>query len=268
MSTIHPTAIIEPGAQLGEGVSVGAYSLIGSGVEIGDGSVIHSHAVVTGRTRLGARVKVYPFASLGHAPQDLKYRGEESRLEVGDDTVVRENVTMNPGTEGGFMLTRVGARCLVMVGAHVAHDCLVGDDVILVNNATLGGHVQIADRVIIGGLSAVHQWVRIGEGAFVGGMSGVENDVIPYGTVIGNRARLGGLNLVGLRRANQPREHIHALRSAYKLLFQGNDPLARRVDRVSEALGGTPLVDRMIAFIRDGGDRAICTPRSGEAEDE
>jgi UDP-N-acetylglucosamine acyltransferase len=265
--TIHPTAIIGTGAKLGTDVSVGAYSLIGPHADIGDGAVIHSHVVVTGHTRLGSGVKVFPFASIGHAPQDLKFRGEASRLEVGDQTVIRENVTMNPGTEGGGMLTRVGSRCLIMVGSHVAHDCQIGDDVILVNNSTLAGHVRIADRAIIGGMSAVHQWVRIGEGAFVGGMTGVENDVIPFGTVIGNRAALGGLNLVGLRRAGSPREDVHALRAAYKLLFEGADPLAKRVDLVEAEFGGSPLVDKLIAFIREGGDRAICTPRSREADD-
>jgi UDP-N-acetylglucosamine acyltransferase len=265
--TIHPTAIIDPGARLGSGVSIGPYSVVGAGVEIGDDTVLHSHVVVTGHTRLGRRVKVFPFASIGHAPQDLKYRGEDSRLEVGDDTVIREHVTMNPGTAGGAMLTSVGARCLFMVGAHVAHDCVIGDNVILVNNATLAGHVRIADNVILGGLSAVHQWVRIGEGAFVGGMTGVENDVIPFGTVIGNRASLGGLNLVGLRRAGHPREAIHALRNAYKLLFDGDEPLSVRVDRVESNYGGSDLVDRVIAFVREGGDRAICTPRSREADD-
>jgi UDP-N-acetylglucosamine acyltransferase len=267
MTTIHPTALVDAAARIGRDVSVGPYSVVGPDVEIGDGTVLHSHVVVTGRTRLGARVKVYPFACLGHAPQDLKYRGEPSRLEIGDDTVVRENVTMNPGTEGGGMLTRVGARCLVMVGAHVAHDCHIGDNVILVNNATLAGHVRIADNAILGGLSAVHQWVRIGEGAFVGGMSGVENDVIPFGTVLGNRAHLGGLNLVGLRRGNHAREDVHALRNAYKLLFEGDETLAQRVDRVEKAFGGTPLVDKLIAFLREGGDRAICTPRHRESDD-
>ncbi len=197
-------------------------------MSLGAGVVLHSHVVVAGRTEIGPRTRVFPFASLGHAPQDLKFKGEPSRLVIGADTVIRENVTMNPGTEGGGMLTSVGDRCLVMVGAHVAHDCRVGNDVILVNNATLAGHVHIGDRAILGGLCAVHQWVRIGEGAFVGGMSGVENDVIPYGTVIGNRARLGGLNLVGLRRANLPREDVHALRNAYKLLFEGDDALGVR----------------------------------------
>jgi UDP-N-acetylglucosamine acyltransferase len=268
MTSIHPTAVVEPGARIGTDVTIGPFCVIGSEVEIGEGAVLQAHVVVTGRTRLGARVKAYPFACLGTAPQDLKYRGEPSRLEVGDDTVIRENVTMNPGTEGGGMLTRVGSRCLIMVGAHVAHDCLIGDNVILVNNATLGGHVRIADNAILGGLCAVHQWVRIGEHAFVGGMSGVENDVIPFGTVLGNRASLGGLNLVGLRRAGYAREDVHALRNAYKLLFEGSEPLARRVDRVEETFGGSPLVARLVAFIREGGDRAICTPRGREAEAE
>lgn len=267
MTSIHPTAIVDPAARLGTGVSIGPFSVVGPEVELGDGVELKSHVVVEGRTTIGARTKVFPFASLGHAPQDLKFRGEPSRLEIGTDTVIREHVTMNPGTEGGGMLTRVGSRCLIMVGAHVAHDCLIGDSVILVNNATLAGHVQIADGAILGGLCAVHQWVRIGENAFVGGMSGVENDVIPFGTVIGNRARLGGLNLVGLRRGNHPREHVHALRAAYKALFEGDDPLKLRVARVAETYGGTPLVDKVVAFIQAGGDRAICTPRDQIGED-
>lgn len=267
MTAVHPTALVDPAATLGAGVSIGPFTVVGPDVTLGDGVVLHSHVVVTGRTTVGARTKVYPFASLGHAPQDLKYKGEPSRVEIGADTVIRENVTINLGTEGGGMLTKVGDRCLLMVGAHVAHDCLVGDNVILVNNVTLGGHVRIADNAILGGLSAVHQWVRIGEGAFVGGMSGVENDVIPYGTVLGNRAHLGGLNLVGLRRANHPREAIHALRAAYKALFTGDDPLAARIQHVEDAFGGTPLVDRLIAFLKEGGDRAICTPRGKDLDD-
>lgn len=267
MSSIHPTAVVDPAAVIGQGVTVGPFCVIGADVTLAEGVVLQSHVVVAGRTSIGPRTRVYPFASLGHAPQDLKYRGEPSRLEIGADTVIRENVTMNPGTEGGGMLTSVGDRCLIMVGAHVAHDCRVGNDVILVNNATLAGHVHIGDHAILGGLSAVHQWVRIGEGAFVGGMSGVENDVIPFGTVIGNRARLGGLNLVGLRRAGYPREDVHALRNAYKLLFEGDEALGLRLDRVGQTYGGSPLVDRMIAFIRAGGDRAITTPRERSAEE-
>ena len=267
MSSIHPSAVVDAAASIGAGVTIGPFCVVGPEVTLGEGVVLLSHVAVAGHTTIGPRTRVYPFASLGHAPQDLKYRGEPSRLEIGADSVIRENVTMNPGTEGGGMLTSVGDRCLIMVGAHVAHDCRVGDDVILVNNATLAGHVQIGDRAILGGLSAVHQWVRIGEGAFVGGMSGVENDVIPYGTVIGNRARLGGLNLVGLRRANIPREDMHALRSAYKLLFEGEEPLGIRVDRVAAEFGGSPLVDKVVAFIRAGGDRAITTPRDRGADD-
>lgn len=267
MSSIHSTAVVDSAASIAPGVSIGPFCVVGPEVVLGEGVVLQSHVVVVGRTTVGPRTRVYPFASLGHAPQDLKYRGEPSRLEIGADTVVRENVTMNPGTEGGGMLTTVGDRCLVMVGAHVAHDCRIGNDVILVNAATLAGHVQIGDHAILGGLCAVHQWVRIGEGAFVGGMSGVENDVIPYGTVIGNRARLGGLNLVGLRRAGHPREDVHALRNAYKRLFEGEEPLGGRVDRVAAEFGGSPLVDRMVAFIRAGGDRAITTPRDRGADD-
>lgn len=268
MSTIHPTAIIEPGAELGADVEVGAYSIVGSDVRLGDGVVLHPHVVVGGRTSVGAGVKVFPHATVGMIPQDLKYHGEPSRLEIGAGTVIRECATLHLGTEGGGMLTRVGSNCLIMANAHVAHDCVVGNNVILVNCATLGGHVHVGDNAIIGGLSAVHQWVRIGEGVMVGGMTGVENDVIPFGTVIGNRAQLGGLNLVGLRRANHPREAIHALRAAYKLLFEGDEPLKVRLERVAATFGGSPLVDRMIEFIREGGDRAICVPRSADHEAE
>ncbi|WP_237154683.1 acyl-ACP--UDP-N-acetylglucosamine O-acyltransferase [Oryzibacter oryziterrae] len=268
MSAIHPSAVIEPGAEIGADVTIGPFSVIGSNVCLGDGVEIHPHVVVGGRTSLGAGVKVFPHATVGMVPQDLKYHGEPSRLEVGANTVIRENATLHLGTEGGGLLTKVGSNCLIMANAHVAHDCMVGNNVILVNCATLGGHVHVGDNTIVGGLAAVHQWVRIGEGAMVGGMTGVENDIIPYGMVTGNRARLGGLNLVGLRRANLPREDIHALRNAYKALFDGDDPLQARVDRVAAEFGGSPLVDRMLEFIRAGGDRAICTPRLRDRETE
>ena len=200
MATIHPTAIIEDGAQLGENVSIGAYSVIGPEVTLGDGVTLESHVVVGGVTSIGAGTHIFPFASIGLQPQDLKFQGEVSRLEIGSNNVIREHVTMNPGTEGGGLLTKVGNDCLFMVGAHVAHDCQVSDHVILVNSATLAGHVEVGEFAIVGGLSAVHQFVRIGKHAMIGGMSGVENDVIPYGTVTGNRAHLLGLNLVGLKR--------------------------------------------------------------------
>jgi UDP-N-acetylglucosamine acyltransferase len=268
MSTIHSTAVVDPGAEIGKDVTIGPFAVVGPNVRLGDGVVLHAHTVVDGRTTLGAGVTVFPHATVGMVPQDLKYHGEPSRLEVGERTVIRENATLHLGTEGGGMLTKVGANCLLMANAHVAHDCVVGDNVILVNCATLGGHVHVGNNTIVGGLSAVHQWVRIGEGVMVGGMTGVEFDVIPYGMVTGNRAQLGGLNLVGLRRANVPRDDIHALRNAYKLLFDGDDTLAVRVERVVETFGGSPLVDRMIDFIRAGGDRGICTPRSRDSEAE
>lgn len=265
---VHPTAVVEPGAVLGAGVSVGPFAVIGREVVLGDGAVVHSHAVITGRTHLGPRTQVFPFANVGAVPQDLKYRGEPSRLVVGSDTVIREHATLHAGTEGGGMLTKVGDRCLLMVGTHIAHDCIVGDNVIFANNATLAGHVHIGNNVILGGLSAVHQWVRIGDHAFIGGMSGVENDVIPFGSVIGNRARLGGLNLVGLRRANHPREEIHALRAAYRRLFSGEGALSARIAALEADAGDSVLVGRLVAFLKAGGDRAITTPRERETDAE
>lgn len=265
---IHPTAVVEDGAVIGAGAVVGPFCTVGSNVRLGEGVELVSHVAVSGITEIGARTKIYPFASVGLAPQDLKYKGEPSRLIVGSDTVIRENATLHTGTEGGGMETRVGNRCLIMVGAHVAHDCVIGNNVILVNNATLAGHVHIGDHAILGGLCAVHQWVRIGEFAFVGGMSGLENDLIPFGSVIGNRARLGGLNLVGLKRANFPREDIHALRNAYKDLFETEGALAVRVEAIAEKYAGSQLVERVVGFIRAGGDRGITTPRErGGAED-
>ena len=199
-ASIHATAIVEDGARIGEGVTIGPYCAVGPEVEIGDGAVLEAHAVVGGRTRLGPDTHVYPFASVGQRPQDLKYAGEPSELVVGEGTVIREHATLHPGTAGGRMQTRVGAHCMIMVGSHVAHDCRIGDHVILTNNATLGGHVVIDDHAIVGGMSAIHQFVRIGAHAMVGGMTGVENDVIPYGSVVGNRAYLSGLNIIGLKR--------------------------------------------------------------------
>ena len=214
MTQIHSTAIIEHGARLGEGAVIGPYCCVGGMVEFGDGVRLHSHVVVAGKTTIGPNTHVYPFASIGHPPQDLKYKGEESELVIGANNVIREHVTMNPGTTGGGMITRIGNNCLFMVGAHVAHDCDVANHVILANNATLAGHVTVDDFAILGGLSAVHQFCRIGRHAMIGGMSGVENDVIPYGSVTGNRARLEGLNIVGLRRRGFSRSEVAAMRNS------------------------------------------------------
>ena len=259
--SVHPTAVIDPAAWLGRDVKIGPYCVIGPEVVLGDGVTLMSHVTLGGRTEIGARTTIYPFASLGHPPQDLKYDGEPSRLVIGEDTVIREYVTMNPGTHGGGMVTRVGAGGLFMVGAHVAHDCQIGDQVILANNATLGGHVQVGDHAIIGGLSAVHQFVRIGDHAMIGGMSGVENDVIPFGLVNGERARLNGLNLVGLERRGFEREAINRLRHAYRLLFSSDGTFSERLEDVSDSLGGDALVERMLAFIRSEAARPLCRPR-------
>lgn len=261
MAKVHPTAIVEDGAVLGADTVVGPFSIVGPHVVLADGVELLSHAVVTGHTEIGERTRVFPFASIGHAPQDLKFKGEPSRVVIGRNCVIRENVTVNPGTEGGGMLTSIGDNCLIMVGAHVAHDCHVGNGVILVNNATLAGHVHVGDHAILGGLSAVHQWVRIGPMAFLGGLSGLENDLIPFGSAIGDRARLGGLNLVGLKRRQLERERIHALRAAYRMLFADEGTLSERVSDVAARFAGEELVMTVVDFIRKGGDRALCTPR-------
>ncbi len=257
---IHATAIVEAGAKLGEDVTVGPFCCVGPDVELGDGVRIISHSVVAGKTTVGPNCHIYPFSSIGHQPQDLKFHGEQSRLEIGADNIIREHVTMNPGTEGGGMLTRIGDGCLFMIGAHVAHDCQIGDHVILVNNATLGGHVEIGEWAIVGGLSAVHQFVRIGRHAMIGGMSGVENDVIPYGSVVGNRAHLSGLNLVGLKRRNFSRDVIHDLRRAYRLIFAQEGSQGERLADVAELLADVEPVMEIVDFIGEKASRAICQP--------
>ncbi|MEE8507069.1 MAG: acyl-ACP--UDP-N-acetylglucosamine O-acyltransferase [Kiloniellales bacterium] len=264
MSEVHASAIIDPKASLGSGVRIGPYCVIGADVDLGDDVVLHSHVIVEGRTHIGPRTQIFPFASIGHRPQDLKYRGEPSELIIGEDNVVREHVTMNPGTEGGGMVTRVGNQCLFMMSAHVAHDCQIGDGVILANNATLGGHVVIEDHAIIGGLAAVHQFVRIGRHAMVGGMSGVEHDVIPYGMAVGERAWLQGLNVVGLKRGGFDRAEIQALSGAYDRIFAVEATLAERVDRAARDFGTTGAVDDIVNFIRAKSSRALCRPRADD----
>lgn len=258
---IHPTAMIDENARLADGVSIGPYSIIGAGTVLDAGVEVRSHAVIEGRTHIGSGTVIFPFASVGAIPQDKKFHGEDTGLEIGQNCVIREHVTINPGTEAGGGMTRIGDRCLLMVGAHVAHDCDIGSDVILVNNATVAGHCQVGDHAILGGLSALHQFVRIGEHAFIGGMSGVENDVIPFGSVIGNRAYLGGLNLVGLKRRGFGRPTIHALRKAYRSLFESGGTVRDNVATVASDHKDDPNVQRIVDFIRAGKDRALCTPR-------
>tara|TARA_R110000868_G_scaffold10313_8_gene50581 strand:- start:2193 stop:2993 length:801 start_codon:yes stop_codon:yes gene_type:complete len=262
MTGIHPTAIVDASAEIGEGVSIGPYSVVGPDVRIGDGGVLLSHVVIDGRTELGANCRVYPFASIGHQPQDMKYHGEPSTLKIGANNIFREHVTVNPGTEGGGMVTSIGNNCLFMVGAHVAHDCLVGNHVIMANNATLAGHVVVDDFAIIGGLSAIHQFCRIGRHAMVGGMSGVESDVIPYGSVMGDRARLSGLNVVGLKRRGFSRTDVTALRKAYRLMFAEEGTLAERLQDVHESFSEHEAIMEIVDFLRSDSSRAICQPKA------
>jgi UDP-N-acetylglucosamine acyltransferase len=261
MADIHSTAVVAASAEIAASVSIGPYCVVGPRVTLAEGVHLVSHVVVDGNTKIGEGTQIYPFASIGQRPQDLKYRGEESRLTIGKHNQIREYVSMNPGTEGGGMLTSVGDHGLYMVGAHVAHDCRIGDHVILVNNVALGGHVEIGDFAIIGGNSAVHQFVRIGKQVMVGGMTGVENDVIPYGAVTGNRAHLSGLNLVGLKRRGFSREDIHALRNAYRLLFAPEGTMVERLDEVASQFREIAPVMEIVDFIRADSSRAVCQPK-------
>lgn len=258
---IHPSSVVEKGAKIGAGVKIGPFCLVTEEVELGDGCELKSHVVVTGKTTIGPRTKIYPFASIGHAPQDLKYAGEPSTLHIGADCTIREGVTINPGTAGGIMKTVVGDRCLLLANSHVAHDCIVGNNVVFSNNVMLAGHCTIQDFVIIGGGAGVHQFVRVGQHAFIGGMSAIENDVIPYGMAIGNRAHLAGLNIIGLRRRGFTREQIHDIRRAYRLLFADEGTLSERVEDVAAEFATHPFVHEILDFIREGKDRALCTPR-------
>lgn len=260
MAEIHPSAIVSREASLADDVVIGPFTLVEGPVRIESGVRLHSHVVVTGHTTIGPGCEVFPFASIGHPPQDMKYSGEPSELRIGANNRIREHVTMNPGTRGGGMVTRTGEGCLFMVGAHVAHDCTIGNHVIMANNATLGGHVAVEDHVVLGGLSAIHQFVRIGMHAMIGGMSGVENDVIPYGMVLGDRARLHGLNLIGLRRRGFERNDIDTLRKAYNLLFGEAGTIQDRVREVEQAFGHTQSVQDLLRFVKSESSRALCLP--------
>jgi UDP-N-acetylglucosamine acyltransferase len=262
MANIHANAAVDPRAKLGSKVEVGPFTVIGPDVELGDGVVVHSHVVITGQAAIGAGCRIYPFAAIGHTPQDVGFHGEPSSLIVGPDTIIREYVTINPGTERGKMVTRVGSKCYLMIGAHIAHDCQIGDNVTLVNGATLGGHVSVGDGAIIGGLSAVHQFVRVGAYSFVGGMSGVAADLIPFGMAIGNRANLCGLNIVGLKRKGFPREQIHELRQAYRMLFSSEGTLLERLEDVESMFARNPLASQIIEFIKSQSDRSFCVPNN------
>ena len=258
---IHKTAIIDSGAKISENVKIGPYSVIGPNVEIKEGTVVQSHVNITGQTKIGKNNIIYPFASIGNDPQDLKFQGEETKLEIGNNNKIREYVTINPGTKGGGGLTKVGNNCLFMVSAHIAHDCFVGNNVILANNVPLGGHAHIDDNAIIGGNSAVQQFTRVGRSAMIGGMCGVVRDIIPYGIAHGNRSVLQGLNLIGLRRKNIPNKEIMILSNAYKEIFK-NENLTENLNNLSNEFKNNELVAEVVQFIEKDKKRPICTPFS------
>jgi UDP-N-acetylglucosamine acyltransferase len=262
MPNTHKTAIIEDGAKIHPTAQIGAYCIIGANVEIGANVRLESHVVISGYTQIGEGTHIFPFASIGHAPQDLKFKGEKSRLVIGKNNKIREHVTINPGTESGGMLTQIGNNCLFMMSSHIAHDCIVGNNVILANNATLAGHVEVGDFAIIGGLSAIHQFVRIGAHAVVGGMSGIESDVIPYGNAYGERASLKGLNLVGLKRKGLDKDEVNALRNAFKTLFDNEGNFSDRVERTREEYKSSQAVQEIIEFIKADSSRALCQPKT------
>jgi len=261
MSTVHPTAIVHDGAILGADVEIGPYSIVGPKVRLGDGVRLLSHVVIEGSTEIGEGCIVHPYAYLGGPPQHLAHKGEETRLIVGARNQIREHVTFHTGTMIDQGVTRIGSDGLYMVGAHVAHDCVVGDRVVMANNAALGGHVKIGNNVFIGGLAGLHQHSRVGAGAFVGAGAVVTKDIIPFGSVWGNHAHLEGLNLVGLRRRGFTRETINKLRAAYRLLFADEGTFQERLDDTTETFADAPEVMEIVNFIRVDGARPLCLPK-------
>jgi len=265
MAEIHATAVVDPGASIASSVEIGPYSIVGPDVTLHDGVVLKSHVVVDGRTNVGEGTAIFPFASIGAPPQDLKYAGEASELVIGKNNTIREHVTMSPGTAGGNMLTSIGNDNLIMIGVHIGHDCEIGNNTVLANNAAIGGHVTIEDHAIMGAMSAVHQFVRIGHHAIIGGLSAVVWDVIPYGSVNGDRAGLMGLNLVGLKRRGFSREEIHTMRAAYRLLFAEAGTLSERASEVAEKYSDNKAVMEIVDFISSDSTRSVCLPKSGTA---
>jgi len=261
MTVVHKTSVIDSKSKIASSVKVGPYSVIGPNVEIGNNVEIHSHVNISGNTKIGDGTKIFPFACIGSDPQDLKYKGENTKLEIGKNNKIREYVTINPGTSGGGGLTKIGDNCLFMISSHIAHDCSIGSNVIIANNVPLGGHVIIEDNVVIGGNSAVQQFTRIGKLAMIGGMTGVLHDVIPFGLSIGNRNYLKGLNLIGLKRNNYNKKDISNLNEAYKEIFATTN-LNENLNKLNGAFKENILVKEVINFINKDKKRSICTPFS------
>ena len=259
-ANIHTNSVIEEGAKIGANVIIGPFCHIGSDVTLGAGVELKSHVVINGWTDIGNDTVIFPFSSIGHMPQDLKFNGEVTKLELGERNRIREYVTINPGTLGGGELTKVGNDCLFMMGAHIGHDCIVGNRVILANNASLGGHCIIEDNVVIGALAGVHQFCRVGRGAMIGGLSAVVADVIPMGMVLGNRASLDGLNLVGLKRAGADKADINGLRAAFKSIFMSGTTIKESITPTLKLHAGNPLVEELIEFITSETSRSLTIP--------
>ena len=260
---IDKNTSIHPDAKISSSAKIGTYTVIGPKVEIGENVEIFSHVNISGDTKIGSGTKIFPFASIGTSPQDLKFKGEHTKLEIGKNNIIREYVTINPGTDGGGGITKIGNNCLFMISSHIAHDCQIGNNVIIANNVPLGGHVIIEDNVVIGGNSAVQQFTRIGKLAMIGGMTGVLKDVIPFGLSIGNRNYLQGLNLIGLRRANYNNKDILGLSEAYKKIFATKN-LTDNLNKLNSTFKENPLVKDVIEFITKDKKRSICTPFSKE----
>jgi UDP-N-acetylglucosamine acyltransferase len=261
-NSIHPTAAISSSAQIGKNVTIGAFCVIGDQVVIGDYCILHSHVVIDGDTHIGEGCEVFPFASIGTAPQDLKYNGEPTQLRIGARNKIREHVTINPGTCGDNSLTEIGDDNLLMIGVHIAHDCIIGNHNVFANNATLAGHVKVGNYVIIGGLSAVHQFARIGDHAMIGGMSGVEGDVIPFGLVMGERAKLSGINLIGMERRGFEKTEIKTLMKAFKHLFHGEaGTFKERLAEVNDNYKDHKVVTDVLNFVMTENSRSLCQPK-------
>lgn len=266
MNAVDPTSRIDRNATLGENVSIGPYCVIGPDVTIGDGCRLVAHVHLMGHTTIGPRTIIYPFASLGAPPQSRHYRGGKTRLEIGADCDIREGAIINTGTEADRGLTSVGDRCFLMGNIHIGHDCQVGNDVVMANHAALSGHCVVQDFVFLGGQSGVLQYTRIGAHAMISGMCGVRADIIPYGFALGSIGRLGGINVVGMKRRGMSRESMRAVRTAYKAIFSDTEPFAERVERLAAEPNLDPAVTRMIEFIREGGKRALLQPGSNHEE--
>lgn len=267
-ASVHPTALVEPGAKLGSGVRVGPFCHVGPDVTLADDVELISHVVVIGATTVGEGTRVHPQAVLGGEPQNIRHKGGRTTLTIGRNCVVREAVTAHVGSDSSGGATKIGDNCMLMAYSHVAHDCTLGNNVILANGATLAGHVEVGDNVTFGGLSAAHQFVRIGHHAFVGGATGVPGDVIPYGMVIGNRAKLRGLNVIGLKRAGVSRAELSTMRSAYRMLFDRSRPVAENVEAVRAVFGHDPRVADILDFVTSRGKRIFCVPPVSGVHDE